>query len=205
MTEDMRAHYQRLLAEHGDGHAAVQYSSKASQEARYAVLCRIAELGGSHVLDWGCGTGHLASWLADQGIDCRYTGVDIVPDFLELARAKHPQHRFGTMEDFDGERFDWAIVSGVFNNKMDDNPAFFRHHVRELWARCDRGLAFNLMSTWVDYQAPELWYARPEEIFAFMKSLTPFVTLRNDYVVKDTPVPFEFVVYAYRAPAWSPP
>jgi SAM-dependent methyltransferase len=202
--EDIRAHYQGLLSAHGDSHYSAQYSSRESQEARYTILSQVADLNGTRVLDWGCGTGHLATWLAEQGMNCRYTGVDIVPEFLEIGRQKHPEHRFGQMKDFEHESFDWILVSGVFNNRMDDNAAFFRDHVADLWKRCSKGLAFNLMSAWVDFEAPDLWYARPEEIFAQMKTLTPFVTIRNDYVVKSTSIPFEFVVYAYRQPRWRP-
>lgn len=204
MSEALRAHYQLLLAAHGDNHASAQYSSRESQEARYSILTQVAELEGSRILDWGCGSGHLATWLSRQGVNCNYTGVDIVPELLDLGRQKHPEHRFGLMQDFAEETFDWVLVSGVFNNRMDDNAAFFRHHVVQLWERCARGIAFNLMSAWVDYEDPELWYARPEEVFALMKSLTPYVAIRNDYVVKDTHVPFEFVVYAYRQPHWRP-
>ena len=79
MTEDLRVHYQNLLADHGDNYASAQYSSQASQEARYVILSQVGNIKGSRVLDWGCGTGHLASWIRDQGIDCDYTGVDICP------------------------------------------------------------------------------------------------------------------------------
>jgi SAM-dependent methyltransferase len=205
MSEDLRAHYRNLLAVNGDNHASAQYSSRESQEARYAILTQVAELGGANILDWGCGTGHLATWLAGQGTECRYTGVDIVPEFLELARRKHPGHRFGLMQEFAAERFDWVLVSGVFNNRMADNATFFRHHIGQLWHHCEKGVAFNLMSAWVDYEDPGLWYARPEEVFALMKSLTPYVTIRNDYVVKETGVPFEFAVYAYRQPRCNAP
>jgi SAM-dependent methyltransferase len=204
MTDSIRTHYQSLLAVHGDGHAAAQYSSRESQEARYAILAQVADLSGAHILDWGCGTGHLATWLAGQGVDCRYTGVDIVPEFLELGRQKHPHHRFGPMGMFEEEKFDWVMVSGVFNNKMEDNQEFFRRNLTDLWHRCRRGLSFNLMSAWVEYEDPGLWYARPEDVFRTVKLLTPFVTIRNDYIVKDTHVPFEFAVYAYRDAHWRP-
>lgn len=204
MTESMRKHYQALLAEHGDSFAAVQYSSRASQEARFHILSEVGDLRHSKVLDWGCGTGHLATWLDKAGISCRYTGVDIVPEFLELAAEKHPAHRFGELGDFSDERFDWVLVSGVFNNRRDDNEAFFRQSIAALWSRCDRGIAFNLMSSWVDFEDPSLWYVDPGDTFGFMKSLTPFVSIRNDYIVKPGSVPFEFAVYAYRQPVLRP-
>lgn len=205
MKDTLRSHYQRLLQSHGDSHEAAQYSSRASQEARYEILAQIGDLRGASILDFGCGSGHLATFLKERGIDCRYTGVDIVEDFFPYARAKHPEHRFGIWDDFAAESFDYVLVSGVFNNRVDDNEAFFRSSVERLFARVVKGLAFNLMSSYVDYQDAGLWYAQPEQVFGFVKTLTPYATLRNDYVVKDTRVPFEFVVYAYKAPvkAWE--
>lgn len=193
-------HYRGLLLAHGDSFEAAQYSSQASQEARYEVLTAVGDLQGCRILDFGCGTGHLATYLQQRGIDCRYTGIDIVDEFFPIARAKHPQHRFGRWEDFEGERFDHVFVSGVFNNCMADNWGFFSSMVDKLFARCDIALSFNLMSTWVDYKDPGLWYVEPERVFPLMKKITPFVSLRNDYVVKDVGVPFEFAVHAWRQP-----
>jgi SAM-dependent methyltransferase len=204
MSEALRDHYKNLLDAYGDSHASAQYSSRQSQEARYAILAQVANLSGSKILDWGCGSGHLASWLAEQSLECSYTGVDIVDELLALGRHKHPEHRFGAMQDFDSETFDWVLISGVFNNRTEDNISFFHYHIAQLWQRCTKGMAFNLMSSWVDFEDPGLWYAQPEEVFAYMKSLTPYVSIRNDYVVKETPVPFEFAVYAYRRPHWKP-
>ncbi len=201
MSDKLKQHYKALLDKYGDAPEAVQYSCRASQEARYEILTQIADLNGCKILDFGCGTGHLASYLKTKGICCEYTGIDIVEDFFPYARDKHPEHRFGFLDDFKEEYFDYAFVSGVFNNKMDDNLKFFQDSVKLLFSRVEKGLAFNLMSSYVDYEDDELWYVDPEEIFAFMKSVTPYVTLRNDYVVKeDCVVPFEFAVYARCAP-----
>lgn len=204
MNDDLVEHYRSLMKQHGDTFSTAQYSSRKSQEARFAILSQIADLRGAHVLDWGCGTGHLATWLEGEKISFKYTGVDVVPEFIELGRQKHPQHRFGMMSDFADEEFDWVLVSGVFNNLRRDNMDFFKRNIEDLWSRCRLGLAFNLMSSWVSFRDPSLWYVRPEEVFSFMKQLTPFVTLRNDYVVKETDIPFEFAVFAYRKPSWEP-
>jgi len=40
------------------------------------------------VLDYGCGTGRWVAFLQRQG--CRYSGVDIAPEMLRIARARHP-------------------------------------------------------------------------------------------------------------------
>lgn len=204
MSDYLQAHYQNLLKMHGDTHHSAQYSSRESQEARYAILAQVADLSGQDVLDWGCGSGHFATWLNNINCHCHYTGVDIVPELLLLGQQKHPDHRFGMLSDFDGETFDWIIVSGVFNNRVEDNLSFFQHSISRIWRLCRKGIAFNLMSSWVDYEDPDLWYTRPEDIFVYMKSLTPFVVIRNDYIVKRTSIPFEYAVYAYREPHWEP-
>ncbi|MFF7107629.1 class I SAM-dependent methyltransferase [Pseudomonas sichuanensis] len=200
MTEKNRIHYSNLLETHGDTFEAAQYSSRASQEARFAVLASIADLNGAKILDFGCGTGHLATYLHQQGIEFSYTGVDILENFFVHGRAKHPEHRFGLWEEFCHERFDYVFVSGVFNNVLDDNWGFFADSVKKLFDVADKGLAFNLMSSYVDYRDPGLWYVDPERVFSYVKTITPYLTVRNDYVVKDTQVPFEFAVYAYRVP-----
>ncbi|MBW0102944.1 trans-aconitate 2-methyltransferase [Pseudonocardia sp. KRD291] len=53
------------------------------------------------VLDLGCGPGHWTAYLHSLGADV--TGIDIVPEFIEHARATHPgvEFRLGSMTDMD--------------------------------------------------------------------------------------------------------
>jgi len=198
--DDIRRHYERLHTLHGNSPAAVQYSDRDSQEARFRVLAEIGSLDGARVLDFGCGLGHMLDWLKAEDIRVNYTGVDIVPGFLGTAAERHPEHRFCSWEDLDDTPFDWAFVSGVFNNRRADNWGFMTDTVSALFARTLKGVAFNAMSTWVDWQDADLWYVEPERVFTFAKSQTPFITLRNDYLVREVSVPFEFACYLYHQP-----
>ena len=200
MGKEIENHYRDLLHQHGDTYVSAQYSSKESQEARYKVLVDIADLNGSKVLDFGCGTGHFATYLKENGIHCDFTGVDIVDDFFPHAEKKHPKARFGKWEDFKDEEFDYIFISGVFNNKTKNNSSFFKDTIEELFSKAKKGMSFNLMSSYVDYEDKELWYIKPETVFSFIKTLTPFVTIRNDYIIKETHVPFEFAIYAFKKP-----
>jgi hypothetical protein len=131
-----------------------------------------------------------------------YAGVDIVEELLALGRAKHPQARFCKIEDVAGERFDYVFVSGVFNNRRRGNRKYYEETLRTLFALCRRGVAFNMMSAYVDYRDPALFYESPERVFAFVKrELTPYVCLRHDYEIKAGVIPFEFAVFAYREPS----
>jgi len=53
------------------------------------------------VLDLGCGPGHWTAYL--QSLGAEVTGVDLVPEFIDHARAKHPgsNFRLGSMTELD--------------------------------------------------------------------------------------------------------
>ena len=198
-TDDIGTHYRRLLAEHGDSPQAVQYSCIQSQERRFELLADIGDLRYKRILDFGCGTGQLGSYLKRNGIEIEYFGTDIVPEFLTLCRSKFPKGHFEEFSRLSQMNFDYIFIGGVFNNKMANNQAFYQETIRKLFPMCRLGISFNMMSAYVDYQDSALFYEYPENVFGFIKrDITPFVTLRNDYEVKPGVVPFDFTVYAYR-------
>jgi SAM-dependent methyltransferase len=199
-TDDIGTHYRRLLAEHGDSPQAVQYSCIQSQERRFELLADIGDLRNTRILDFGCGTGQLGSYLERNGIEIEYFGTDIVQEFLTLCRSKFPKGHFEDFSHLSHMKFDYIFIGGVFNNKMANNQAFYQETIRKLFPMCRLGISFNMMSAYVDYQDSALFYEYPENVFGFIKrDITPFVTLRNDYEVKPGVVPFDFTVYAYRS------
>ena len=197
---DLAEHYRKLFFKYGDSPQAAQYSSLDTQEKRFEILLQIGSLDGKNILDFGCGTGQLATYIKKRGIPLSsYTGVDIVDEVLEVARRKHPEHRFCKPSFPSHERFDYIFISGVFNNKIPDNRSFYQKTICDCFSIAEEGLAFNMMSYYVDYYDPELFYEKPEVVFEFIKrNVSPYVTIRNDYQVKPGVIPFEFAVYIYK-------
>ncbi len=85
----------------------------------------------------------------------------------------------------------------MFNNKISDNEKFIRTTLLKLIKFAKKGLAFNLISNYVNYRDKELYYASPEEIFSFCKKLSRYVVLRHDYM------PFDFTIYIYKKRDWG--
>jgi SAM-dependent methyltransferase len=196
---DLAKHYRDLLLKHGDSPEASQYSSRETQEKRFEILLQIGNLEGKKILDFGCGTGHLATYIKQKGINVIYTGVDIVEDLFEVARQKHPEHVFCKFSDIADKKFDYVLISGVFNNKVDDNRDFYQRTIKQCFSMVLEGLAFNMMSYYVEFYDPDLFYEKPEFVFEFLKkNVSPYITLRNDFQVKDGVIPFEFAAYVYR-------
>lgn len=66
----------------------------------------LGRLSGS-VLDLGCGPGHLSGYLHGLGVDV--TGVDLVPEFVSHAEARHPDIAFhvGSMQSLARPDHSW--------------------------------------------------------------------------------------------------
>lgn len=200
MSQKITDHYRELLAKYGDSAAAAQWSSRESQFRRFAALARIGDLRDKRVLDFGCGTGTLHDYLVSVGqTPALYHGCDIMSEFFDIARQKIPRGQFCHPDALGDARFDYVFVSGVFNNRKRGNRKFWQKSIRSLFARSDIALAFNMMSTYVDYRDPALYYEDPAQAFTFVKrEVTPFVALNHDYLPKLGSVGFEFTIFAYR-------
>ncbi|MEO0700227.1 MAG: class I SAM-dependent methyltransferase [Pseudomonadota bacterium] len=195
-------HYSELVKRHGDAAEGAQYADRDTQEARMKVLCEIGVTKDSKVLDFGCGTGQMLSLLRRSiGFEGEYVGYDIAPEAIELARKTHPAGRFEVRDILSQppeETFDFVLVSGVFNNRMSDNRAFFEAVSKQLMAVATKGYAFNMLSRFVDFFDEGLYYEDPLAAFQFCKErLSPLVTLRHDYCVREGSIPFEFTIYVH--------
>lgn len=198
--------YRERLRKHGPSPQAVQYSDAESQSARFAVLAAI-DPNMESVLDVGSGLCDFVRFLRARGSTARYLGVDIVPEFVALSQEALIEDPAAEAALLDVETFElpsgfeYAVLSGVFNNVMDDNWAFMAVTLRRMWAAATRGIAFNAMSTYVDYRDSDLWYVDPARVLDFCKSeLGGHPVLRHDYVTHPGGFPFEFAVHVYREP-----
>lgn len=197
-------HYAGLLGRHGDSPHSAQWSDRASQERRLEVLAQVADLRTAKVLDFGCGTGHLLAYLRSAvGFAGEYVGYDLSEELIGAAAAKFPEARFearDVLTEGVPEDFDYVLISGVFNNRVGDNWGLLTTLLRQLFPRARRALAFNALSTYVDFLDPELFYLNPEDALRFCKeNLSPCVTLRHDYQIRPGVAPYEFTLYAYAA------
>ena len=171
----MRERYERSLAEHGAASSrAVGWHDATWQALRFDVLALVLE--GDEpvsVADFGCGTGalfaHLAAREGPPPLGA-YVGYDIVPAFVEAARAEHadPRARFEVGDDV-GEDVDYVLASGALTLRPGITDEEWEEHVRaqlrRLWARSRRGLAFNLL-TRTDKPREEGFYAGDPEAWA---------------------------------------
>lgn len=184
--ESIIANYRDLLSKHGDTPKGVQWSPEG-QSFRFAKLMEIGDLTNCSILEVGCGLGHMYPLLNKKFRGIKYTGVDIVPESIALATRKYPAATFKCHDILKKKldaTFDYAFISGVFNNALPDgDPTEFLMELTEAAFRSVRlGLAFNFISSHVNSRSPEMAYHDPAEVLNFcIRKLSPKVVMHHHY------------------------
>jgi len=197
--------YQLRIIEHGATFASLNSGTIEKQKIRHHVHASALIGPCPKVLDVGCGLGDFYQYLKERNRDCQYTGCDIVPEYIAECRKRHPEANFQLRNIFRedvGGTYDTIVMSQVLNNKYkkSDNLQVMKTALALAFRYTRISVSVDMMSTYVDFQNPDLFYYSPEEIFQFAKSITRRVVLRHDYR------PFEFCIQMFHdaAPNYVP-
>lgn len=199
-------YYDDLILEHGDKIYALDWKSKESQKLRYHIFEDTFEMCDKKedfsVLDVGCGFGDFYGFLREQGYKFDYTGYDISPKILEIAKRKYPQVKFelkDILEAKDLKRFDYVFCSGAFNIRFDDEEthmSWVTAMLQKMYELSNMAAAANFLSVsavqYIDdaeFNKKQYYYFRPEDIVTFVRYVATRFVLRQDYH------PGDFTVY----------
>ena len=182
-------HHNRRLEKYGESPKSLDIHG---QTVRYYVSAEIGISKDSSVLDVGCGFGDLYGFLNHQKIKVNYYGVDINENFINIAKKRYHDATF-EVRDIEKQRFtkkfDWVIGLGL-TSLTDDNHN--KNLIKEMFRICNKGVAIDFLTSYVNYKVKGFHYTSPEKMFRFAKSLTRRVSLRHDYK------PFNFCLYLYK-------
>ena len=200
------AHYEACFARHGDTHRGVDWPNAEQASTRYRVMSELMrEHEQTSVLDFGCGAGHFLDYLrASKYRDVAYSGLDLSPTFIELCRRKYPGVSFECIDAMQSgvrvPQADYIVLNGVFTERCgiahDTMFEAMAALLAKLFPRARRGLAFNVMSTYVDWERADLFHVAYDRISRFVVDrLSRHHVIRADYGL------FEYTVYVYKDPA----
>lgn len=179
----------RNLRRHGDHPQTVRWTARG-QRARYeAFLALCGDLTGKSILDFGCGKGDLCGFLRDRGVSCAYTGVDLHPDLIALAKSKHPGAEFVARdieEEPLGRIFDVVVACGVFNLRAGGIQQTVEAVLPLLFACTREVLHANFLTARARCHDVELHYVDPDWLLGFARrQLAPQALVREDLVPED--------------------
>ncbi|MEX5721407.1 class I SAM-dependent methyltransferase [Geodermatophilus maliterrae] len=203
MTRELRDHYAETFRRHGPSPLGVDWRGLPDLELRYRKMLEVIPAGRRHrptVLDVGCGFGGLYAYALDQGLDLRYTGIDVVPEMITHARATLPSGEFRCEDVFElppGSRYDYVVCNGILTQKLTTSTRDMDRHAQRLIRRLHElstvGAVFNVMTSKVDYTKDNLYHRHPAELLAWcMAEVTDRVRVDHAYPL------YEYSVYLYR-------
>ncbi len=198
----LAAHYENCFLQHGDTARGVDWPDAEGARVRYRVMAELSRDRGDF-LDFGCGAGHFLEYLQQTRTPCPgYRGLDISPIFVDLCRSKYPGVAFDCMDVMAPDAVipseDYVIMNGVFTEKREvPHEVFFDAMtvvLTKVFAAAKRGMAFNLMSKYVDWERDDLFHVPYDNIIRFVMSLSRHHLIRADYGLR------EYTVYVYKSP-----
>jgi SAM-dependent methyltransferase len=154
------------------------------------------------LLDFGCGASHLYEYILRHGFEhIEYSGLDLSPSFIRLSQTKFPSIRYYCLDILDEHwslpDFDYIVMNGVFTEKrdltMEEMFTYFKNVVVRVFNKARVGIAFNIMSSHVDWERDDLFHLPLDALAAFLaRELSRDFVIRNDYRL------YEYTTYVYR-------
>lgn len=206
---DIVKHYENCFEEYGDNNKGVDWPNQEDAQKRYQVMLDLIKYDtknenkqGISLLDFGCGLGHLYEYILQNNYNYCYEGLDLSSIFIEACKKKYPQVSFIQQdvlsEDWKtGKTWDYICINGVFTEKRNLSYSkmldYFEKMIKTIYTKCNRGIAFNVMSKDVDWERRDLFHLPLNELSSFLtKELSRNFIIRNDYGL------YEYTTYLYK-------
>tara|TARA_B100001939_G_C16944355_1_gene619632 strand:- start:1231 stop:1908 length:678 start_codon:yes stop_codon:yes gene_type:complete len=201
--EDQLKVYKNLYEKYKGSPMAVSSESLNHKKLRFNKLSGIFQNENNiSVHDVGMG-------LADFGIflnrnfsekNIEYSGSDILNDYVDEAKQKFPDSNFfcrDIAETLPKDKYDFIVLSGVFHqmrsSSIIDWENFSEMILENSFKMCKKGIAFNMVSPFVDFYQAGIYYSKIEKLIHFINSkLSRFFTINHDYAL------YEFTVYIFK-------
>lgn len=154
------------------------------------------------LLDVGCGYGALGEIIAQKNLPINYSGIDIAQNMIDHAHSSFGGRFSFFCEDFlewdCPNQYNYIVCNGILTQKLETSYLEMHEYSKELIKKmfkiANKGIAFNCMSTFVNYQKENLFYKNPSELITWcMSELSPRVRLDASYDLF-----YEYTVYLYK-------
>jgi SAM-dependent methyltransferase len=201
-------HYEQCLERHGDNHLGMDWPNMIELQRRLAVMLGVVRQVDGQVprlLDVGCGVGLLLDYMNDHALDhlYSYTGLDLSSNMVNAARKRHTDAEFITQDilaqPLPEKRYDYILMNGVLTEKVslsqDEMVCYAKRLIKAAFQAASQGIAFNVMSSHVDWERDDLFHWPMDSAVDFMtKNCSRNIIVRMDYGL------YEYTVYLYKEP-----
>ena len=196
--EEIKGMYVEALRRHGDSPASL-LTPKGRSHLRFRAIKEQVNKNGLKILDYGCGLGFLYDYLSKTKFSFEYTGIDIVPQFIDSCKSKYPKACFDVIDPtrpICGE-YDIVFASGVFNLITHESEIISKEYALErieyLFSITNKILVCDFLSSLVDFKQYKAQHFSPSEIVEFCSNkLSRRFKLRHDLL------PYEMTLIVWK-------
>lgn len=215
ITKTLKDYYTQTFLQHGATAKGVDWNDENELLVRYDKMLGVLQKDfctdlpiSPTLLDVGCGWGGLLKYIEKLDLPIEYTGFDIVPSMIEKANELFPNKEFLLQDVFElsnNRTFDFVICNAILTQKLNvsipEMELFAKNLIRKMFELCKHGIAFNLMSTRVNFMVDNLYYQNPAELLSWLLTeVSPRVRLDHGYssLNSNNGKFFDFTVYVYK-------
>ena len=168
---------------------------KGRQELRFKSFLPYIKKN-STLLDFGCGFSDLAKFLEKEKFNIEYYGCDLIEEFLEISKNKHPQYTFfkdlSSIEK-SGKIFDTIICAGAFNflycNDEKEHFEYIKNILLKLFSLSKINLIVDFQTEFVDFKVSNSYHQNISTVINFIiKNLSRRFSIDHSYM------PYEYNV-----------
>jgi SAM-dependent methyltransferase len=198
-------HYESCLAEHGASAKGMDWPNEEDLCTRFDVMLGVINKKDQalSLLDLGCGVGLFVDHLEKRGIfqQFKYWGIDVSAKMITAAKQRHPGTHFEIRDILSNPLLpgdvDFVIMNGVLTEKrglrFEQMEDYAKALIKSAYDSCRYGLAFNVMSSHVDWQREDLFHWPIDRAVSFIVAeCSRNILVRMDYGL------YEYTIYIYR-------
>jgi len=171
--------YRDNFIKHGNTPLGTFQNNTATQYERFNQLIEpllVHKAKDFTLCDVGSGVCDLHKFLNARKIKHEYTGIEIVQEMIDSAQQEMPHLRLlnqDILADDFKEKFDFFVLSGTFNlpgnTDRNDWLNFTLAVIKKMYTLANIGIAFNALTAYSTFYAPELFYLDPKITLDYIK------------------------------------
>jgi SAM-dependent methyltransferase len=186
--ENIANFYNGRVQTFGHDSRACDYGRAESQQRKFAVMSQMTDYSHATVLDVGCGFADFAEYLSQRYQGVEYHGLDLSQEMIAKARLARPglDLRVGNVLELPhDESYDIITANGIFYLLGENAEYLMQKIVDEMYKHSRRGIVFNSLSSWASIHEKGEYYANPLAVVEWCRKLSPWITLKHDYLSHD--------------------
>lgn len=200
---ELKKIYENDLKNFGPNNKGVGWKNKKDATLRYEIMSGLILTAKKNhsVIDLGCGLSDFYKYIKSKKFKTNYIGIDLSENMINICKKRYPNNNYYCLDILHDHKkipkVDYIIINGLFTQKANYSNLimfkFLKSVLQISWKKTKIGLAFNVMSEYVDWKNKNNFYLNLSKITDFLKK-----NLGNRFIINHSYGLHEYTVFIYK-------